>query len=167
MGKKGKQVKPKAFDGVYKPAALNPVQKHELAQLAVKNILAGIGRKEILVIVEKNMPVKLSTTGIINIYNYAMTWLEASVELDAEVIVRNHIANYEKIYAYFESIRNTRGMLKALYSKEKMLGLFRETKIDVKKQTHINISQNDNYDTSKLSIEDKKKFEYLLGKATA
>lgn len=159
--------KPEAFDCKTKPdPLLNPLQKQILCQKVVEQLIEGVPRRDILKVIEKEMPVKLSKTGMQNIYQLGQTWLELNVELEAEKIIDNHVQIYEKIYNYFQKIGYNKGVLKALFGKERMLGLYKEVKVDVNKKTTVEFTQDVNYDTSKLSAEENTEFQLLLKKAT-
>lgn len=158
--------KPEAFDGTAKEPLLNPLQKQVLCQVVVEKLIEGLPRRDILLVIEKEMPVKLSKTGMQNIYQLGQIWLELNVEIEAEKIIDNHISIYEKIYSYFHKLGYNKGMLKALFGKERMLGLYKEVKVDVNKKTTVEFTQEVSYDTSKLSPEENTEFQLLLKKAT-
>jgi hypothetical protein len=87
---------------------------------------------------------------------------------NAQVIIESHIAMYEKIYLFFQSIDHAIGMLKAMKGKERLLGLHNDSnKLTLKKsETTINhATSSDLYDLTKLTNGEKYELEQLLEKA--
>ena len=88
------------------------------------------------------------------------------VETDPEKVAIVHLGHYEKIYAYFKSIGYVQGMNKAMKAKERLLGKNKaKQNITVNRKTSITATQEPRYDISRLTPEQRARFEYLMNKA--
>lgn len=165
--KKTNRTKPVAFlPGQRQEPKLNTFQKHELIQKVVEYILKGEKRSVIIDMIEQNAPVKLSKTGMQNVYEDAQRWLEENVQLEAAQIVAIHKIWYEQMYRYFDEIGHAEGKNECMKGIERLMGLHKEkTVAKINKKTVINLAPVQ-YDTSQLNTEEKNRLEELLKKAS-
>jgi hypothetical protein len=82
-------------------------------------------------------------------------------------VIKDHVAKYERIYDFFNSIGHASGTNKAMQAKERLLGLLKENNMLslTRKETVINMDQPE-YDTSQLTPSEQVRFKELLSKCT-
>lgn len=98
-------------------------------------------------------------------YNEACNEIRTRASVDHEIILHVHVDFYEQIFRYFEETNNVYGKRKALYSKERLLGLHKEdNNIEVNNTTNIELEQDAVYNLEKLLPEEKNKVNLLLSK---
>lgn len=84
----------------------------------------------------------------------------------AEYIVPMHIEMYEEIYAFFQEFNQTKGMLKALSYKEKLMGFHKtDNVVEVNSKKTTVIEKEFNYDVEKLTVKERDRLKELLNKA--
>jgi hypothetical protein len=82
-------------------------------------------------------------------------------------VINDHVAKYEQIFDFFNSIGHASGSNKAMQAKERLLGLLKENNMLslTKRETVINIDQPE-YDTNQLTPVEQDRFKELLSKCT-
>lgn len=98
-------------------------------------------------------------------YNVALKEIKLRSSVDHEMIFHLHIDMYEQIFQYFEEIDNVYGKRKALYAKEKLLGLHKEeTNVEINNTTNFELQTTPVYDVKKLTNEEQQKLTLILQK---
>lgn len=131
----------------------------------IESVLDGRSRKEIV----DNLEIELKDRNLANTcYNKALDYFKSRIVIkdDLDTIVNAHIAYYEKIYRYFDSIGYTTGRNKALLHKEKLLGYHRHDNIlEFNQENIVNYNKSDqSYNLTKLSQDEKQELDFLLSK---
>ncbi len=144
---------------------LNPFQNLEITNAVIEMLLKGTKRSEILVMIDEISPVKLTDSEIIQIYESGIKFLEKNVEMDILKVAKLHVINYEEMYKYFDSIGNVEGKNKCMKAKERLLGIHKNSSLKISKRSNITITAPSEYDATKLSPEDRKRFNQLIEKA--
>lgn len=131
-------------------------------------LLEGKKKAEIFTEINQTIKVPLNETDLTNYYIKALEILEERYGQDLPAIKMVHIAHYEEIYAYAQSINHDELMNAALAAKERLLGLHQQEKTTVNRKRKINVAvlNKKSYDMSKLTQEERDRFEYLIKKAT-
>lgn len=144
-------------------AKLTVAQKEELYQKVIEWSFAGISRAEIKQMVITSSPAKINENDAIKIIGHAMLRVSEISRQEASVVIANHVETYEKIYKWFESVDCASGVNKALQAKERLLGLLKK-KLTINNKKSTVILREVKYDTSKLSLTEKKRMEQLINK---
>jgi len=91
--------------------------------------------------------------------------LEAEVMQDPIVVVTEHLKTYDLIHAYYQKIKYTAGMNKALKAKERLKGLLKKSNIMINQSQNITIEkQQVRYDVNRLTPAEQKRFTELREK---
>lgn len=131
----------------------------------------GNNKDQIMDLIKANSPSETTYEEIYSLMEEAFDRLFKIYEQQTKQIevIHQHIANYEKIYAYFEKIKNAAGTNKAMQAKERLLNLLKEgNKMTFRKtETVIHTTSGTiEYDPSKLTSEEQEELKQLLQKAT-
>jgi hypothetical protein len=86
-------------------------------------------------------------------------------KLDLDNVIHQHIAYYEKLYEWFNDMKNYTGIRRALQAKERLLGLHSQTNTLTINQENIFQTQRVD-DFSQLSKIEQKRLKELIKKCT-
>lgn len=98
-------------------------------------------------------------------YKDAVSEIKKRAGVDNEIVFHVHVELYETIYQFFEENDNVYGKRKALYGKEKLLGLHKEeTNLEVNNTTNFELQTEAIYDTKKLLPDEQTRLNTILQK---
>lgn len=146
-------------------AKLTALERRKLVKDIELHILNGLGRAEILKkIVRELNRVDINEGYVENYLSEARRNILKTISTNIDDIKNVHIAHYEKIYNYFNETDYAFGKTKSLQYKERLLGLHREdTFVEINNENNIELEMTDEdiYDTTKLSTDELKRLEFL------
>ncbi len=145
--------------------SLSSEQKQNLLNDVVGWIVSGKAKGEVQSLIKANSPIKLNKQDVDELIEKAKSVIEEITKEGPGEVIKKHVAIYEHIYAYFESINHVQGMNKALKAKERLVGVSKGNRVTINQTTII--EKVVSYDTSRLNETEKKRLEYLINKATS
>lgn len=135
-----------------------------ITQLAVEGLIKGNPNSELLITIQRAYP-DIQQEAIEIAIKDAMQMIRDSTLTDIDKIIPQHVEIYEQIYAECEKLRYVPGKLKAMRSKERLLGLLKETNyVEIHNELNIEIEREPEYDLSKLNPVEQGRFEALMKK---
>lgn len=128
-------------------------------------LLSGYSKTEIRTLLKFNAPLNiLSNVDFDALIEDGKKYLEETVSTDSKQIVTIHIGLYEEIYKYYKSIGHTEGANKAMRAKERLMGMIGKNKVVINKKTDITIHRKIEYDLTRLTPAQKKRYQELYNK---
>lgn len=147
------------------PRVVSIIDKQKMFTKTIEMVMKGHSRKEIFVEYQKIHPDISEALGN-KTYNDAMQLLIKEQNINIHSCIDTHTIIYEKIYREFRLYNNIVGENKAMFNKEKLLGLHKEeTSITINNKTKI-IQRERSYDAQRLTTSEQKRLEELIAKAT-
>ena len=125
-------------------------------------VIAGQPRSTIIEMIRDQFPIEVSKSHADELINRAKRLMEETVTVDHEQVIKSHLAVYEEIFSYANSVGETALANKALKSKERLLSLVQNSKVTVNNKKTININRDISYDLNKLTPEEQAEFKSLL-----
>lgn len=139
-------------------SAVNKVIDNEI----IGYIIDGYSRSEIVAKIKRDYP-KRNEGGISKDYETARAAISQKVALDAEDVIRLHVKWYEDLWRKFDILEYVPGKNAASRQKEKVLGLLKEDNVlKIENDIKVRVGKGVEYDTSKLTLEEKKRLERYL-----
>lgn len=138
-------------------------KKEQLINRIAKMIVDGKSKSELIKLI--NRQYSIAETELNELINSAFNKIDNVSIQSPSIIIHSHIEIYEKIHSYFVEIGYTSGAKKAMKAKEKLLGVLKKDKLVINENSTTIINTEIEYDTSKLSPDEKKRMEFLLNKA--
>lgn len=138
-------------------------EKRNLLLQYSKRVLRGDRQKDILE--ELMQTLNFDYFQAINFYNEVRDLIAEINGENNEKVLHIHVELYEEIYKRFNDLDHSKGKLKTLEQKEKLLNLYQEEEREIVINNQTNIIQQDNYDTTKLNSNQQSRLFFLLEKA--
>jgi hypothetical protein len=126
------------------------------------NMLNGVDKNQSFNELSAKYGITIST--FVRLEGYVIDSIKKKTVEHLEHILPLHLMRYEEIYSWFKKHELYKEGLKALYQKEKLMGLHSELYEVQINNIFSEFDQMEQYDTTRLSFKEKARFYQLLKK---